>query len=97
MNYETIMLSDEESDLLKAAELLKNGEVVGIPTETVYGLAADARNSSAVKKIFEAKGRPQDNPLIVHISDIDMIEEYVISVPENAKLLAKKFLLDRSL
>lgn len=91
MNYDTKLLSDEKSDVIKAAELLKNGEVVGIPTETVYGLAADARNSSAVKKIFEAKGRPQDNPLIVHISDMKMIEDYVTSVPENARLLAEKF------
>ena len=50
-----------------AAKLLQQGELVALPTETVYGIAADARNGEAVKKIFEAKGRPQDNPLIVHI------------------------------
>jgi len=49
-----------------AARLLQQGELVALPTETVYGIAADARNGEAVKKIFEAKGRPQDNPLIVH-------------------------------
>ena len=53
---------------IEAARLLRAGEAVGIPTETVYGLAADATSAAAVKKIFEAKGRPQDNPLIVHIA-----------------------------
>ena len=53
--------------LAEAAELIRNGEVVGFPTETVYGLGADAMNAEAVKKIFAAKGRPGDNPLIVHV------------------------------
>ena len=91
MNYETKLLSTSERDITYAAKLLAEGEVVGIPTETVYGLAADAENEEAVKKIFEAKGRPQDNPLIVHIADISQLDDYVHSVPELAYKLAEKF------
>ena len=61
-----------------AARLLQQGELVALPTETVYGLAADARNGEAVKKIFEAKGRPQDNPLIVHICGMEMLNGIVL-------------------
>lgn len=60
-----------EQGLDEAVSLIKSGELVVFPTETVYGLGADAFNAEAVAKIFEAKGRPQDNPLIVHISDVD--------------------------
>ena len=74
-----------------AAEFLKNGEVVAIPTETVYGLAANALDSEAVKKIFKAKGRPSDNPLIVHISDISEIHSLVSNFPQDAKKLANNF------
>lgn len=72
---------------------LRNGELVGVPTETVYGLAANALDGEAVKSIFEAKGRPADNPLIVHISDISQIERFdlVSEIPENAKMLMKAF------
>ena len=59
-----LLSTESEEDLDYAAELIKSGELVGIPTETVYGLAADALNPKAVKKIYEAKGRPSDNPLI---------------------------------
>ncbi len=62
-----------------------------MPTETVYGLAANAFDPAAVKKIFEAKGRPQDNPLIVHIADMDALTSIVSSVPENALKLAERF------
>ena len=65
MNTQVLPVNDKSIAL--AAELLQKGELVALPTETVYGIAADARNGEAVKKIFEAKGRPQDNPLIVHI------------------------------
>ncbi|MEG1845718.1 MAG: L-threonylcarbamoyladenylate synthase, partial [Oscillospiraceae bacterium] len=75
----------------KAGELLRNGEVVGIPTETVYGLAANALSSDAAAKIFKAKGRPQDNPLIVHISEFNEIYDLVKDVPKNAKKLAENF------
>lgn len=75
----------------KAAELLRDGQVVGMPTETVYGLAGNAYSPEAVKRIFEAKGRPQDNPLIVHISEFSEIYDLVKEVPETAKKLAEKF------
>ena len=74
-----------------AAKLLHQGELVALPTETVYGIAADARNGAAVKKIFEAKGRPQDNPLIVHIYGMEMLNGIVSEVPERAKKLAAAF------
>ena len=61
-------LTSSPDDLQYAAKLLQSGQIVGMPTETVYGLAADALNPDAVKKVFEAKGRPADNPLIVHIA-----------------------------
>ena len=91
MNYETKLLSTSERDIAYAAKLLADGEVVGMPTETVYGLAADAENEEAVNNIFEAKGRPQDNPLIVHIADISQLEDYVHDVPKLAYKLAEKF------
>ncbi len=75
----------------KAAALLKAGEVVAIPTETVYGLAANAFCEPAVSKIFKAKGRPQDNPLIVHIAAFDEIRQLVAEIPESAKKLANAF------
>ena len=75
----------------KAVSLLRAGEVVGMPTETVYGLAANALNGAAVKKIFVAKGRPQDNPLIVHIADQKQLYTLVQSIPESAKKLAEAF------
>ena len=73
MNKETLMLSCSETDIARAGEILRNGGLAAIPTETVYGLAANALDGSAVRKIFEAKGRPQDNPLIVHISDVEQV------------------------
>lgn len=75
----------------KAGELLRNGEVVGIPTETVYGLAANAFDEVAVSKIFKAKGRPQDNPLIVHIANFEELAPLVAEVPAAAKQLAEAF------
>ncbi len=88
---ETRLLSTDREDLLFAADLLNKGEVVGIPTETVYGLAAEAVNSEAVRKIFAAKGRPQDNPLIVHIAETAQFEEYARNIPDIAYKLAEKF------
>lgn len=84
-------LSQNASDFTRAGNLLKNGEIVAIPTETVYGLAANAFDEDAVKKIFIAKGRPQDNPLIVHISNIEHLSEIASEIPESALLLAEKF------
>ena len=77
--------------LCEAAELIKKGEVVAIPTETVYGLAADAYNPEACEKIFKAKGRPQDNPLIIHICDLDMLKNSVKEIPPLALTLAEHF------
>ena len=73
MDFNTKLLGTSEEELRYAAGLLARGEIVGMPTETVYGLAADAENPRAVEKIFAAKGRPQDNPLIVHIADIERL------------------------
>ena len=74
-----------------AKRLINDGQVVGIPTETVYGLAANALNEDAVKKIFVAKGRPSDNPLIVHIAKFDDLEPLVAEIPEKVKIMADKF------
>lgn len=89
----TLLLSDNQNDIKEAGEILKNGGLVGIPTETVYGLAANALDGEAVAGIFRAKGRPMDNPLIVHIADIKDIEKFALvsDFPEKAKLLAEKF------
>lgn len=91
LKLETFDINKDKKDIETAAEILRNGGIVAIPTETVYGLAADAFDSEAVKKIFEAKGRPQDNPLIVHISDFEQIYGIAREVPEKAKELAEAF------
>lgn len=81
-----------EVDVLReAAKYILNGGIVAFPTETVYGLGANALNPLAVRKIFEAKGRPQDNPLIVHISDIEDVYKYAQKVPDKARTLMDKF------
>ena len=74
-----------------AADIIKSGGLVAIPTETVYGLGADGLNEDAVKKIFEAKGRPQDNPLILHLSCPEEMERYCRDIPESAYRLAEAF------
>lgn len=91
---QTLLLDSTQQNIKKAAEILKNGGLVGIPTETVYGLAADALNGNAVTNIFKAKGRPMDNPLIVHIAEFEDIEKFGLTaeIPEKAKILAKKFM-----
>ena len=86
-----LLLAEDKNTALIAAELIKAGALVAIPTETVYGLGADGLNPQAVAKIFEAKGRPQDNPLILHVADTKEIENYCKDIPENAYLLAEKF------
>lgn len=75
-----------------AVSLIKNGELVVFPTETVYGLGANAYNSAAVRKIFEAKGRPQDNPLIVHISRVEEVREIARDIPDVFFTLAERFM-----
>ena len=78
-------------DIVKAKQLLSNGELVAIPTETVYGLAANALNKDAVIKIFEVKNRPSFNPLIVHCDSWQTAQQYLQDVPQKAHLLAQKF------
>ena len=88
---DTKLFSYSLENIKECAEILRNQGLVAIPTETVYGLASNAFDSSAVEKIFTAKGRPQDNPLIVHISEFEEIYPLVKTVPEAAKKLAKAF------
>lgn len=89
---ETLFLKAHNThDIERAGEILREGGLVAIPTETVYGLAADALNGAAVKKIFAAKGRPADNPLIVHISGLSQLAPLVKEIPEAARKLADAF------
>lgn len=81
-----------EDGLDEAVSLIKNGELVVFPTETVYGLGANAFDPVAVAKIFEAKGRPQDNPLIVHISRVEEVKDIARDVPEVFYTLAERFM-----
>ena len=87
---ETIIISDT-NDLQQAAEILRQGGLVASPTETVYGLCANALNEDAVKNIYKAKGRPSDNPLIVHIADLSMLQPLVTEVSPIAKTLMERF------
>ncbi len=87
----TKFLQSTTEEIQIAAELIRNGELVAFPTETVYGLGADARNENSVRNIFAAKGRPADNPLIVHISDLTMMQDIAANVPPIAKKLAAAF------
>lgn len=79
------------SDCARAAALLRQGGLVAFPTETVYGLGADARNAAAVARVFAAKGRPADHPLIVHLADVGELEEWAVEVPPEAWRLAEAF------
>ncbi|MCT8975797.1 L-threonylcarbamoyladenylate synthase [Clostridium sp. CX1] len=94
MNTRIIMLDESNLDtsvIEEAGKVIREGGLVAFPTETVYGLGANALSNDAVKKIFEAKGRPQDNPLIVHISDIEEIKALVAEVPDIAERFMKRF------
>ena len=82
---------DLPQDVERAADLLRAGELVAFPTETVYGLGADARNPAAVAKIFAAKGRPADHPLIVHIPDATHLDRWARDISAAARALAEKF------
>lgn len=93
---ETVIKKVDENNIdmdiiREMAEKIKNGETVIFPTETVYGLGADAMDENATKKIYEAKGRPSDNPLIVHIADIEEVEKIALEVGEKAKLAMDSF------
>lgn len=88
----TIYLDAAKSESIEtAAHIIRQGGLIGMPTETVYGLAANALDGEAVKKIFLAKGRPQDNPLIVHISELEQIKPLVRTLPESVKKLAAAY------
>lgn len=82
---------DQPTDIARAVETLKAGKLVAFPTETVYGLGADATNDAAVAKIFAAKGRPADHPLIVHIATADELAQWARDIPETAWALASQF------
>lgn len=86
---ETKWIKPTEVD--EGVRLLKAGEVIAIPTETVYGLAGDATNDVAIKKIFEAKGRPSDNPLIVHVATVEQAERFAQTIPPVARRLMEAF------
>lgn len=77
--------------IMEAADFLASDEVVAFPTETVYGLGANAKSEEAVKKVYEAKGRPSDNPLIVHVASESQLDEFVMDIPPVAKRLMKEF------
>lgn len=77
--------------ITQAAAFLKNNEVIAFPTETVYGLGGNAESDEAVSKIFAAKGRPSDNPLIIHIAETAQLEDFVSSIPQSAVSLMEKF------
>lgn len=91
MNTRLLDPRTDKTAYAQAAALLRAGEVVGMPTETVYGLAANALDGAAVAKIFAAKGRPQDNPLIVHIADKEQLYDLARAVPAGAEELAARF------
>lgn len=81
----------DDAAIEHAANLLRKGRLVAFPTETVYGLGADASNPDAVRRIFQAKGRPADHPLIVHIPGIDSLNDWALTVPDSAQQLAERF------
>lgn len=85
--YDTRLLPANDESLSLAANLLMQGELVAFPTETVYGLGADAMNADAVRSIFTAKGRPADNPLIVHVWHRDQLKEICTVTPTAEKLM----------
>lgn len=86
-----ILSGETKESILKGAAILKHGGLVAFPTETVYGLGADALNPAAAAKIYAAKGRPSDNPLIVHIADLEAVDQLAQAVPDKAKLLMEAF------
>ena len=94
MRAEVVSMDAKHPDkeaIKRAGQILKNGGLVAFPTETVYGLGGNALDSRASMKIYAAKGRPSDNPLIIHIADMDSLKEIVSEIPEKAQLLAEKF------
>lgn len=86
-----IRLGVSDEDLERAAALLARGELVAIPTETVYGLAGNAADPTAVGRVFTAKGRPPDHPLIVHLPSVEAMDRWAIDIPQSARRLARAF------
>ena len=94
MKAEIAVMTAENIDrkaIARGGEILKNGGLVAFPTETVYGLGGNALDPKASMKIYAAKGRPSDNPLIVHIADIRDLDKIVTEIPEKARVLAEKY------
>ena len=94
MKAEVVSMTADNLDMeaiRRGGDILKQGGLVAFPTETVYGLGGDALNPQASMKIYAAKGRPSDNPLIVHIAEFDKLAPIVAEVPEKAKILAEKY------
>ena len=85
------MVRATQTEIEEAVEALRAGDLVVFPTETVYGVGANASNPAAVRKIFEVKGRPPDHPVIVHLDDPRYLHRWVSAVPPVAELLAAKF------
>jgi L-threonylcarbamoyladenylate synthase len=86
-----IINNPSQLEIKKAAQALKDGHLVAFPTETVYGLGADAANEKAVSRVYSVKGRPTDHPLIVHISSINQLDKWARDIPDYAIKLAKEF------
>lgn len=94
MRAEVVVMDDKNPDadaIQRAGKILKSGGLVAFPTETVYGLGGNALDPNASMRIYAAKGRPSDNPLIVHIAELDKLSEITEEIPEGAKILAEKF------
>ncbi len=94
MNTKYILLANDNTDqeaIEEAGSVIRSGGLVAFPTETVYGLGGDALNHHAARKIYAAKGRPSDNPLIVHIADTDSLQDIAQEIPEAARVLAEKY------
>ena len=84
-------MEDCKKDMEEAGELIKAGELVAFPTETVYGLGGNGLLPDAAKKIYAAKGRPSDNPLILHVCDMQMVESLVKEIPDDARRAMEHF------
>ena len=94
MRAQIVAMTSENLDMdaiKRAGDILKAGGLVAFPTETVYGLGGNALDPQASMKIYAAKGRPSDNPLIVHIAEIDQLAKITTEIPQGAKILAEKY------
>lgn len=87
----SVVRAADDGSIIDAARLLREGKLVAFPTETVYGLGADAGNPDAVRRMFKAKGRPDDHPVIVHVADIAAAERWAAAIPDEARALASAF------